>query len=307
MEDNVCAIEQQATKLLKSGNGRFQMYLVRQGGAISIAHHGDVSSDILLMVYPHELLNGIKEHASVGMYTLAADGIMHRPNKTTVRWFPFIWCEQLFHAIVTVLHQKHEYLLALQKDRGQIEIAGDILCSWTTRGGWVVELDVCDDWKAEMYSSTPSCGRKRKCNNARRMDLVAVGEFHTHPPGETPYTCKPPSHYDLYQLLLAAGNGFHNFLATVCREGLYIVSGSRQAVRSMLTELHEYYRLHGKKMDERKIREHGQCTFQSQQCTLTKTLHAECRFRTKYHAPSLFCTCCSQRKREDWRRSISNC
>ena len=306
MEDNVCAIEQQATKLLKSGNGRFQMYLVRHGGAVSIAPHGNASSAIL-MVHPHELLNGTKEHASVGVYTLAADGIMHRPNKKVFHWFPFIWCEKLLHAIVTVLHQNHAYLLSLQQERGKIEIAGDVLCSWTSRAGWVVELDVCDDLKAEMYSSTPSCGRKRKCNNARRMDLVPVGEFHTHPPGESTYTCKPPSHYDLYQLLLAAGNGFHNFLATVCQEGLYIVSGSRRAVRSMMTDLHEYYRLHAKKMDQNKIREHGQCAFQWNECTLTTTSHAECRFKIKYHHLSRFCTSSSQPKREDWRRSTSNC
>ena len=277
----VSAIEQNATNLLKSSHDvSFRMFLVSDvsGRHVSIVQHATPSCSVL-MVYPHELLHGIKRHASVGVYMLAADGIMYCSTKDVLHWVPFIWCEELFRAIVTALHQEHTSLLLLQHERGKIEIAGDILCSFQG-GGWMVQLFVCDDTSAETYSSTPSCNRKRKCKNENGINpgWNPVGEFHTHPPGEKDYVCKPPSNYDIYQLLLAAGNGFHNFLATVCQEGLYVVSGSREAVASIMTDLHRYYRLPhtGKEMTDQQISNHNQWAFLFK-CTLNTMLRAVCR------------------------------
>ena len=133
----VSAIEQNATNLLKSSHDvSFRMFLVSDvsGRHVSIVQHATPSCSVL-MVYPHELLHGIKRHASVGVYMLAADGIMYCSTKDVLHWVPFIWCEELFRAIVTALHQEHTSLLLLQHERGKIEIAGDILCSF--QGGGV--------------------------------------------------------------------------------------------------------------------------------------------------------------------------
>lgn len=86
----------------------------------------------------------------------------------------------------------------------------------------------CESMLGSMYSSVPSCNQTRRCKNGsfrtRYKDWGTVGELHTHPPAEDPQgrIIKPPSANDLYQLLIAHMNGYHNLLVTVASEGIYV-------------------------------------------------------------------------------------
>ena len=72
---------------------------------------------------------------------------------------------------------------------------------------------------------------------------IDIGEFHTHPPYDIdPHrVIKPPSHFDIYQLIIAANMCYHNFVATVCKEGIYIIQAQRMAVTRMVDNLHNFY------------------------------------------------------------------
>ena len=140
-------------------------------------------------------------------------------------------------------------LLQVQQKSGGIEIAGDIRCNpdaWKHGGRkWEVFLEICEDPTAKKNMSHPSCGGKRKCGKRRTHTetWVDVGEFHTHPAANHPRVCKPPSHLDVYQLVVAAHLQHHNYVATVCAEGIYIISSTRRATEAMMKNVVSYYHL----------------------------------------------------------------
>ena len=90
-------------------------------------------------------------------------------------------------------------------------------------------------------------GRQRKCKNKRKysvVDWVDVGEYHTHPPAPAEverWVCKPPSHFDVYQLLMACMNQRHNFQVVVSHDGIYTVTADRPGISQFSTDLRRYY------------------------------------------------------------------
>lgn len=134
------------------------------------------------------------------------------------------------------------------RSRSTVEIAGDILCDGAASedGSWEVFTVICENRHATNISSVPSCAKTRSCSNddPRRERGTLVGEFHSHPEHD-PRHIKPLSEYDLYQLTVAAANGVHSCSAVIAYDGLHFCAASGRALRHMLPDIYEYYRIHG--------------------------------------------------------------
>ena len=246
-----------------SSEGQRRLYVgVSPQGSATIARSAPIGTSFPLMVEPTRLVYpGCKHSLPENSFLLAANGILHRGNRSSVTVFPHIWSHSLQDAILAVAQQEAATLMQLQKSSGNIEIAGDILCKDRgDKGAWNVVFSVCKDSTAKKFSSLPSCGQKRKCENEQPQGMVHIGEFHTHPPAPNAHTCKPPSHYDIFQLLIACHLGHHNYVMTICKEGLYAVSAQQHAVQRVMEDVKAYYRLpiHETQMSELEIQEQNQ-------------------------------------------------
>ena len=179
-------------------------------------------------------------------FFLTANGIVAIHDKKH-QCFPYIWCPYLREAMLDSLQKGATNLLQEQQASGNIEIAGDIRCNPASGRNrqWEVSLDICHDPTAKKNASHPSCGRKRTCGRKREHTetWVDVGEFHTHPPPQNDRVCKPPSHFDVYQLIAAAHLQYHNYVATICLEGIYIIASTRKATEKTMENVVAYYKL----------------------------------------------------------------
>lgn len=178
------------------------------------------------------------------LYVLAANGIkVMKKGRTFI--FPHIWCSSLQDAILRVSKHNAPTLMREQERIGNVEVVGNIVCNPKRRanGQWEVLFEVCHNRSGSEYTSEPSCGRRRKCDEPRSSptSFIDIGEYHTHPPTEHGRLCRPPSHFDIYQLLIAAHLGHHNFVITVCTEGIYSTVATRRAVQTNIGNVWAYY------------------------------------------------------------------
>lgn len=166
--------------------------------------------------------------------------------------------ENATNAIVQPMHR-------LARDR-RCEQVGDLVAEYNaSRKRFQVEAIWCENSEARITESRPSCDRKRACHNhdARRHEWTPVGEYHTHP-AETPMVhrvrdhcvvlctlppghpdwvaMKPPSHSDIYQLVLATYNEQHACMVVMAPEGVYWYEPTWASLRWFRRDIHRFYR-----------------------------------------------------------------
>jgi hypothetical protein len=247
-------IERHADTLLQRETITRPLHLKKSSGAVQQHAKEPARPWMPLWVLPNYLYQYVPNSRrfrtpTTDSFLLTANGIVCFFVTQPLLVFPFIHSVSLRKSILRVANMESRKLLDQQRISGNIEIAGDILCNPKCEkdGSWSVVFAVCVDSTAGTFSSLPSCGRKRKCENeqpAWKSRMIPVGEFHTHPPGNDIHTCKPPSHYDIFQLILACHLQHHNFVITICHEGMYDMSAERSAMVDVMLDVTKYYKSH---------------------------------------------------------------
>jgi hypothetical protein len=180
-------------------------------------------------------------------YLAAATGTVVVEPGRAPRFFPRIHDRALRHRVRAAVWAEYDALMALQAERGY-EIAGVVLCNLRTGA---VRVKVCEpapgDVTGDALSSAPFCNARRVCVNAEpEPGHAAVAEFHTHPtiPDHPEIDVSPPSASDLYQLVVAAGQGVHNRTLIVAPEGVYECSAAPRAYVRLRDDLRDFYERH---------------------------------------------------------------